>query len=166
MMHVLRVLAINLLLSALVIAAAALVYRADRLLPFALPEQLQFLELPCLIVGTLLILAAEYSFIKEGRATGAPGNPPVHLVTTGVYRWVRNPIYLGVVLLLFGIAFFHGSPGMLVVALLFLPVIHMVVVRVEEPRTERRFGAAYTRYKQNVPRWLPRSPKRDNNGDA
>jgi protein-S-isoprenylcysteine O-methyltransferase Ste14 len=163
MMHAIRVLAINLILSALAVTAAPLALKADRFWPFAIPEQLELLEWPLLILGTLLILAAEYSLITVGHATGAPGNPSRQLVTTGLYRWVRNPLYLGVALLLFSVAFFNSSPTTLLIAFTFLPAIHAVVVLVEEPRTERRFGPEYVSYKQNVPRWLPRPPKRGNN---
>jgi protein-S-isoprenylcysteine O-methyltransferase Ste14 len=160
-MHLLRVLAANLILSAFVVAVGVLALRADRSWPFALPKQLGLLAWPLLILGILLILAAEYSFLSVGRATGAPGDPPRKLVATGLYRWVRNPIYLGGASVLFSLAFFHSSPTLFLIALAFLPAIHAIVVRVEEPRTEARLGADYRAYKQTVPRWLPRPPKRE-----
>jgi len=140
-MHLLRVLAINLILSVLVMAAAALALMADQFWPFALPRQLVALAWPLLVLGAVLILAAKYSLVTVGHATGAPANPPRWLVATGVYRLVRNPIYLGAGLRLFGMAFFGGSPTLLLVACVFLPAIHAIVVLSEEPRTERRFGA-------------------------
>jgi protein-S-isoprenylcysteine O-methyltransferase Ste14 len=161
MLYILRLVATNLLLSVLVIAVYSLAFMADRFWPLTLPGQLELLAWPLYILGILLILAAEYSFLSVSRATGAPGNPPQKLVTTGLYRWVRNPIYLGVASLLFGVAFFRSSPTMLLIAFAFLPAIHAFVVLVEEPRTERRLGADYARYKQNVPRWLPRPPRRE-----
>lgn len=157
-MYTIRVLATNLLLSLLAIVVCALAFMADRFWPLTLPGQLELLAWPLLILGTLLILAAEYSLLSVSRATGAPGNPPSKLVATGLYRWVRNPIYLGAASLLFGVAVFRSSLTMLLIAFAFLPAIHAFVVRVEEPRTERRLGADYVSYKQNVPRWLPRPP--------
>jgi len=163
MMHVIRVLATNLILGALVVTAAALALAADHFWAFSLPKQFGLLAWPLLILGTFLILAAEYSFITVAHATGAPTDPPRQLVATGLYRWVRNPIYLGAALLLFGVAFVNRSPTTLLIALTFLPAIHAIVVLVEEPRTERRFGAEYATYKENVPRWLPQLPQREEN---
>jgi protein-S-isoprenylcysteine O-methyltransferase Ste14 len=162
MLHMLRVLALNLLLSLLVIVVCLLAFMADRFWNLSLPGQLELLAWPLLLLGLLLILAAEYSLLSAGRGSGAPGNRPSKLVTSGLYGWVRNPVYLGTPILLFGVACFHRSPSLLLMALIFIPAIHVYVVRIEEPRTARRLGAEYARYKQNVPRWLPRPPRRKN----
>ncbi len=159
-MHIVRVLATNLTLAALVIAAAALALAADRFWPFALPAQLALLGWPLLLLGALPLLAAEYCLLAFGHATGAPADAPRRLVTQGIYAWVRNPIYLGAAMLLFGVAFLNSSPTLLLIAVAFLALIDTYVVRVEEPRLERRFGAGYLRYKQDAPRWLPRRPQR------
>jgi protein-S-isoprenylcysteine O-methyltransferase Ste14 len=160
-MRLLRLLTTNVLLSVLAVAVGALALMADRFWPFTLPRPLEPLAWPLVILGAFLILAAEFSFLFVGRATGAPGNPPRKLVATGLYRWARNPIYLGDAALLFGVACFYGSPNLFLIALAFLPAMHVMVVLVEEPRTERRLGAGYVSYKQNVSRWLPRPPKRE-----
>ena len=159
--HVIRIIVTNLIYCALAITIASLALEADRLWPFKLPRQLELVAWPLLILGTVLILVAEYSIITESHATGAFGNPPGKLVTTGIYSWVRNPIYIGAAMLLFGIAFFRNSPTMLIIAFIFLISIHAFVVLIEEPRIERRFGAAYRRYKESVPRWLPRLSRRE-----
>lgn len=72
---------------------------------------------------------------------------------------MRDPIYAGDALLLFGIALLTRSIIMLLVAVFYLPCIVLFVRLVEEPRTERRFGDDYIKYKQSVPRWIPRISK-------
>jgi protein-S-isoprenylcysteine O-methyltransferase Ste14 len=86
---------------------------------------------------------------------------PGWLVAVGPYRWTRNPIYTGDVLLVFGVAFFTRSPSALVIAILLLPLLHWYVCRIEEPRAKARLGDAFREYKQSVPRWFPKLRKID-----
>jgi hypothetical protein len=81
-MHIVQILATNLALAALVIAAAALALAADRFWPFFLPAQLALLGWPLLLLGALPILAAEYCLLAFGHATGAPADAP---------RWLLRP---------------------------------------------------------------------------
>ena len=164
-MNGIRVIIANLIYSILAVTGVLLAFEADRFWPFRLPEQHELLAWLLMILGTSLILAAEYCFITVGHATGAPGNPPQQMVTTGIYRRVRNPIYIGEAMLLFGVAFLRNSPTMLLISVAFVPAIHTFVVCFEEPHTKRRFEAAYDRYKVNVPRWLPRLPRRGEDGN-
>jgi protein-S-isoprenylcysteine O-methyltransferase Ste14 len=151
-----RVILVNAALSAAVIAFAWLGLRADELWSFSLPGGLAYLGWPLLVAGALLILAAEATFLKVSRATGATGDPPPRLVTTGPFRHVRNPIYLGAITLLFAVAFCRSSPTILLAALAAVPGMAAYVRWFEEPRLERRFGDEYRRYREAVPRWLPR----------
>ncbi len=127
----------------------------DPRLSFTLPDGLEWLAWSLLVAGGGLIVAAESVFLPIGRATGGPWDPTQHLVARGIYRWMRNPIYVGAGLLLFSVALFRASPTYLALAILFIPAIHLFVVYVEEPVTERRFGASYREYKARVPRWVP-----------
>lgn len=155
-MKVLRVLVINLTLSVLVIAAAALVLAADAWWPFRLPDQFVLLAWPFLVIGTLLITFALVTFLRFAHALGAVGDAPGRLVTAGPFGYLRNPIYVGVGLLLYSVAFYRQSPTFLLAAIIFLPAIDTFVRRVEEPRLEARFGKQYVEYKRAVPRWIPR----------
>jgi protein-S-isoprenylcysteine O-methyltransferase Ste14 len=150
---------INLIAAAVVLLAGLLCLGLDRFWPFALPAVPEPIYWIFLLGGLGLIVLAEAAFLIRGGATGAPADPTRRLVTTGIYRWVRNPIYLGGALVLLGVAFARQSPTLLLVACLFLPVMHVAVVRREEDRMERGFGGEYLEYKRQVPRWIPRPPK-------
>jgi len=156
-----RVVSMSLALTTGVIVAAFLALQADSLWPFTLPIELEPVGWFLLIPGALLIVSAEHALFTVAHATGAPGDPPQKLVTTGPYGWMRNPIYIGATALLFAVAFIDRSPTLLLVAFAFVPGICLFVQLVEEPRAERRFGAWYLDYKRRVPRWIPRWPKRN-----
>lgn len=114
-------------------------------------------------VGTLVIamglaLAAWcfYGFATRGRGTPAPWDPPQNLVTTRPYRHVRNPIYIGILLILLGEAVLFGSLALLAWAIVVAAGFHLAVTLYEEPDLRERFGTEYERYLAEVPRWLPR----------
>ena len=109
-----------------------------------------------IILGLGAIGWAEVTLLRIAHSTGGFGDPPPGLVVEGPYRFTRNPIYLGAAFLLFGLSLWRGSPTLLVAALAFLPVMHVFILRVEEPATRRRLSAAYDDYRNRVPRWLPR----------
>jgi len=150
-----RILLVNLLLSSVVVGAAALILQADALWPFVLPLALAPLFWPLLILGTAPIAWAVAVFVREGGASGAVGHRP-RLVTGGPFRYLRNPIYAGVCFLLLAVALVRRSPSFLLAAILFAPIIDVYVRQVEEPRLTARFGEAYRRYAEAVPRWIPR----------
>jgi protein-S-isoprenylcysteine O-methyltransferase Ste14 len=95
-------------------------------------------------------------FSVVGRGTPAPFDPPRQLVVTGLYRYVRNPMYVSALLLLLGEAVLLEAPVLLGYAAGFAFVAHLFVVLYEEPTLRRLFGESYERYRQSVPRWLPR----------
>ncbi len=88
--------------------------------------------------------------------TLAPWAPTQRLVISGPYRYVRNPMITGVVLILLGEALYVGSGAMLLWAIWFFCMNTAYFIFLEEPSMTRRFGEDYLRYKKNVPRWLPR----------
>lgn len=108
--------------------------------------------------GSALVVWCVMSFVTLGRGTPAPFDPPTRLVITGPYRWVRNPMYLGLFLLMLGEAVALRSLAMAVAALLVAGLAHAFVVGYEEPALERRFGGDYVAYTSRVLRWLPRRP--------
>jgi protein-S-isoprenylcysteine O-methyltransferase Ste14 len=117
---------------------------------------LQATGLVLLAVGALLFAASLRRFVAEGRGTLAPWDPPRRLVVRGPYRYVRNPMISGVVLLLFGEALLLLSRPHLLWALTFLGINALYIPVLEEPLLEQRFGADYREYCRNVPRLLPR----------
>ena len=117
---------------------------------------LQTAGLGLLSVGILLFVASLGRFITEGRGTLAPWDPPRLLVVRGPYRYVRNPMISGVVLVLFGEALLLLSQPHFVWALLFLGINAVYIPLLEEPLLEKRFGVSYREYCRRVPRLLPR----------
>jgi protein-S-isoprenylcysteine O-methyltransferase Ste14 len=117
---------------------------------------LQSAGLLLLTIGLLLFAASLRGFVTEGRGTLAPWDPPRELVTRGPYRYVRNPMISGVVLVLFGEALVLLSQPHLQWALIFLGINAVYIPLIEEPLLTQRFGAAYRTYCRHVPRLLPR----------
>lgn len=95
-------------------------------------------------------------FVVEGRGTPAPIAPPEELVVSGLYRHVRNPMYVAVVAAIVGQALFFGAIRLLGYAVAVWLVFHAFVVLYEEPKLRQMFGGEYDAYRANVPRWWPR----------
>jgi protein-S-isoprenylcysteine O-methyltransferase Ste14 len=107
-------------------------------------------------VGSTVITSAFVGFVREGLGTPMPMAPPSDLVVGGVYRYVRNPMYLALASTVLGQALILGSRRLLLyVAVIALPVSTFVRFH-EEPVLARTFGEQYERYCANVPRWVPR----------
>jgi protein-S-isoprenylcysteine O-methyltransferase Ste14 len=116
----------------------------------------RWLGLILALPGLAILLWSFWAFAFIGRGTPAPTDPPKRFVAEGLYRYVRNPMYVGVFLVLLGEACLLQSPVLIVYSLLVFLAFHLFVVVYEEPRLRIRFGDSYTRYLQGVPRWLPR----------
>ena len=130
--------------------------RFDAALGGALPAALRPLGAVVMALGAVLALACVAVFVVRGRGTPAPFDPPRAFVAVGPYRWVRNPMYLGGLTVLLGLALWERSPAMLLVPPAVAVLAHLLVVLYEEPGLERRFGESYREYKRTVRRWLPR----------
>ena len=110
-----------------------------------------------LVGGGLAALLPSFArFALQGLGTPAPVAPTEHLVVTGLYRHVRNPMYLAVGSLIVGQALLLGRPGLLLYAALFAATVFAFVRGYEEPALTRQFGAVYTAYRRAVPGWWPR----------
>ena len=96
--------------------------------------------------------------MRKGQGTPAPVDAPRHLVVNGLYRIVRNPMYIGVLLFAAGNVFWYGSPVMVGYMLFLWLAFHLFVLFYEEPHLRKTFGAEYVAYCQATPRWLPRKP--------
>ncbi len=128
----------------------------ERLVPLG---PLRFLGLGPLALGTAIVLWCARDFTVKGRGTPAPIDPPKELVVQGLYRYVRNPMYVGAVLILVGhFGWFQALDLLLYLAFVWL-AFHLFVVLYEEPALTRKFGDAYRDYRASVPRWIPRPPK-------
>jgi len=101
---------------------------------------MHWLGIPVLLAGVVVLLWCVRDFYVAGKGTLAPWSPPKNLVTVGLYRFSRNPMYIGVLTILFGWALWFMSPGLLVYALIFVAGFHLRVISFEEPWAARTFG--------------------------
>jgi protein-S-isoprenylcysteine O-methyltransferase Ste14 len=108
-----------------------------------------------LTAGAILYFWCLWDFAAYGRGTPAPFDAPRRLVVRGPYRWVRNPMYLGVELVILGWSALFHSIALVFYAIIVGLVFHGSVVLYEEPALRRRFGAGYRKYCEQVGRWLP-----------
>jgi len=106
--------------------------------------------------GIPVLLESFGRFALQGIGTPAPVFPTQHLVVTGFYRYVRNPMYLAVVSVILGQALLLGEVRILAYAILGWSVTHLFVLSYEEPTLRKSFGAEYETYCVHVPRWIPR----------
>jgi len=107
----------------------------------------------CILIGTVIYLRCAWDFAIKGFGTPAPIDPPKKLVVTGLYRWVRNPMYQGVLLILLGECLLFPDRGLSIYTVSIALVFHVFVVFYEEPILRSRFGVSYNDYCRNVPRW-------------
>lgn len=107
-------------------------------------------------LGVALLIECFGRFVLEGRGTPAPVAPPENLVVSGLYRRVRNPMYVAVVSVVLGQAFLFGSPALVQYAGVVWLLFHLWVLAYEEPTLRRQFGASYEAYCAHVGRWWPR----------
>lgn len=112
------------------------------------------LGIPVLIAGIVLLLWCVRDFYVAGKGTLAPWSPPQTLVTTGLYCFSRNPMYIAVTLILSGWTLGFHLSALLIYTLLVALAFHLRVVFGEEPWLARRYGDAWRAYKERVPRWL------------
>lgn len=107
-------------------------------------------------IGLILLYKTIQLFSTLGNGTLAPWNPPKRLVVDGIYRHVRNPMILGVLIIVLGEAILLGSIFIFLWFIIFGVGNHIYFIKREEPELAARFGEEYLIYKKNVPRWIPR----------
>lgn len=117
---------------------------------------LAWLALPLWLIGAAILLWSFWNFLAQGRGTPAPIDPPKELVAVGFYRYIRNPMYVGVLAVILGHFLWFGYWWLLIYAAIVFTAFHAFVTMYEEPTLRRKFGAAYEEYCKRVPRWLPR----------
>lgn len=116
----------------------------------------QWFGMLCIDMGTILLLACIWEFARRGRGTLSPADPPRHLVVSGLYRFVRNPMYLSVTLIVFGEVMLTFSQPLLVYWVIWFVIVNLFVMAYEEPTLRGQFGDQYEQYTRNVGRWIPR----------
>ena len=99
-----------------------------------------------------------WDFASFGRGTPAPIDAPKKLVLRGLYRYTRNPMYLGVLTVISAWVVLFQAPGLAVYAAIVATCFHLFILLYEEPHLESLFGSDYSAYKAEVGRWLPRLP--------
>jgi protein-S-isoprenylcysteine O-methyltransferase Ste14 len=117
---------------------------------------LRLLGLVPFLVGAGFYLRCAWDFVVAGRGTPAPIDAPKHLVVRGLYRLVRNPMYVGVLSCVGGEAIVFGSARLLIYAAVLFVSFHTFITVYEEPTLRQLFGASYEQYCAAVPRWIPR----------
>ena len=111
-------------------------------------------------IGLAMVIWVAAAFVWRGKGTAVPFLPPQEFVAVGLFRFVRNPMYVGLLLVILSEALYFRSVWLLLYAGIVWLAAHTYVVLIEEPRLARRFGAAYEGYLKTTPRWIPRPPRR------
>jgi protein-S-isoprenylcysteine O-methyltransferase Ste14 len=123
-------------------------------LPYWAP--LRVIGVALLAAGAVVLVGAFVRFVVEGIGTPAPVAPTRHLVVGGLYRYVRNPMYLAVLAVIVGQALALGQPVLLLYAAVIAAAFVLFVRGYEEPTLRRQFGERYEAYQRAVPGWWPR----------
>lgn len=118
-----------------------------------------YLAFPLWAIGGVILLWSFWDFLVKGRGTPAPIDPPKELVVTGFYRYVRNPMYVGVILILIGHFLWFKTIWLVAYTVFAFLLVHLFVTFYEEPSLKKKFGLAYEDYLKRVPRWIPRFGK-------
>jgi protein-S-isoprenylcysteine O-methyltransferase Ste14 len=116
----------------------------------------EILGLTCMSTGFSLLATCVWEFARSGRGTLSPVDPPRQLVVRGLYRYVRNPMYVAVTAIILGEAIIARSVDLVIYWAIFFFLASAFVILYEEPYLRRRFGASYEEYTATVGRWIPR----------
>ncbi|MGD9215305.1 MAG: isoprenylcysteine carboxylmethyltransferase family protein [Desulfobacteraceae bacterium] len=115
----------------------------------------RFIGLIPISIGAVIILWCLWNFINSGKGTPAPIDPPKYLVVKGLYRLTRNPMYVGVLFVLFGEILLFESTALIIYSFFVWLLFNSFVILHEEPTLKDKFGNSYEQYFDSVPRWLP-----------
>lgn len=117
-------------------------------------------------LGVVIYVLCSGSFVFIGKGTPIPFTPTKELIVTGLYRFVRNPLYISGVLVLTGEAILFQSVGIFIYCLVMFGIFNVHVL-MEEALLADKFGAAYEQYRNSVPRWIPRlKPYKENDSES
>jgi protein-S-isoprenylcysteine O-methyltransferase Ste14 len=120
-----------------------------------------------IVVGVVIYFWCSHSFVFIGKGTPIPFTPTKKLVVKGLYKFVRNPMYLTHFLVLAGEVLLFQSKGVFIYFLAMFGGINFHVLALEEPYLSDKFGGTYKRYRKSVRRWIPRlTPYRENDSES
>lgn len=119
-------------------------------------DPIDILGVIVIVMGASLLATCIFEFARSGRGTLSPADPPRHLVVRGLYRYVRNPMYLSVTTILVGEALLTRSSALAVYLAGWLVIVNVFVRGYEEPTLRDQFGESYEEYTRRVRRWVPR----------
>jgi len=122
-----------------------------------LPEPFEFhkyIAIVIFLIGLTILLSCIIRFAVEGRGTLSPADPTKRLVVKGLYKYSRNPMYVGVILILIAESIFFKSSDLLLYSLFVFICFNLFVIFVEEPRLKRDFTSEYLNYCKQVRRWV------------
>lgn len=128
--------------------------------PLFVADGWRWLGIPLMALGALGYFWCAWHFAVTGRGTPAPIDPPKVLVVQGLYRYVRNPMYVSVTSFVIGESLLWNARDVLLYVLAVFVGFNLFVLFVEEPTLRAQFGPAYDDYCRQVPRWLPRLRRR------
>ena len=121
---------------------------------------IQLVGIACIALGAALLATCIYEFARSGRGTLSPVDPPRELVIRGLYRYVRNPMYLSVTTIVVGEILLTGSRALFWYWIAWFIACNVFVMLYEEPTLRDTFGASYEQYTRQVGRWIPTRPSR------
>lgn len=124
--------------------------------PYSSPSGSKIIAVPVLILGSLILVHCIERFYSEGKGTLAPWSPPKHLVVTGLYRYSRNPMYLGVLMVILGWSIFFHSIAILVYAMVVFIAFHLRITTYEEIQMKKLFPKEWKQYAADTFRWIGR----------
>jgi protein-S-isoprenylcysteine O-methyltransferase Ste14 len=129
-------------------------------LPIGAPMVGRVLAIVMMAAGYCVLLWCFRDFVRRGHGTPAPYDPPKKLVIAGLYQYTRNPMYVGLVIVLVGEALWSWSTLLLTYAAAVALAFHLRVLIYEEPKLTELFGRDFLDYRQRVSRWIPRISRR------
>jgi len=141
-----------------------IVYIPYRLLaPYSAPEltswsHTQYTAMLVMVIGAAILLKSIWSFASVGNGTLAPFDETKKLIVVGLYRYVRNPMYIGVILILLGESRFFRSATLMKYTGICFVVANVLVIGYEENRLRNKYGDEFRRYSEHVRRWIPGKP--------
>ncbi len=106
------------------------------------------------VIGLVIMLSCIISFAVKGRGTLSPADPTKRLVITGLYKFSRNPMYVGVTMILIGEAIFFRSVNLWIYLIFVFIAFNIFILLHEEPRLRKDFREEYKRYCEKVKRWI------------
>lgn len=125
----------------------------------SITDPFDLIALAMIITGAAFLAQCILEFAQRGRGTLSPVDPPKELVVQGLYRYVRNPMYVSVSAVILGEALLIRSTALVLYWLVFFVFVNVWVRVYEEPNLRARFGESYERYTGSVGRWIPRRPR-------